>query len=239
MSALDDGDFTIEKAWGAKRITFPFDGDSTSFYTEQDFTQDLSSFAALPLNTQDPDDPLSFLVAESPLQDMGGNVVRWTRTFARVPESRNEFETFAYTFPGYWATLTSKFVTPWGVELTAAFPILDKPGRAPQTRAVTSRMRHEFFLCGAGPGTSYATPQLIPVIASQRYVYGSAWAATSGDDLPDKLLYPASSANYSVPTIEAWRALIAAGTEIVAEDSRISRWRGNIYMRVTRYLKAQ
>ena len=40
------------------------------------------------------------------------------------------------------------------------------------------------------------------------------------------------------PTRTAYAALIAAGTEIVAEDSRLTRWQGNMWLRQTRYVVA-
>jgi hypothetical protein len=41
------------------------------------------------------------------------------------------------------------------------------------------------------------------------------------------------------PTAAAYAALVAAGTEIVAEESFVERYAGNIYSRTTKYVVAK
>lgn len=243
MSTYSDGDFSIAAPSSGKQKTFPFEGDTASYISTQKFIQLAANFEPLPLNSPDPDDPTAFLVSESERSDLGGDLVEWTRTYARVPSDRNEFETYSYGFPGFVATYNSEYHSPWadaGVSILPYFPItpgptLTDPGRAPVVRVVTSRLAYKYFLCGANG--QYETPQDIPLLESQRYEYGSAFGSAAGGDLPDKLLW--DIANYSSPTITEYRALITNGTDIVAEDSRLNRWKGNIYQRVTRYVTAQ
>lgn len=243
MSTYSDGDFSLAAASSGKQKSFPFEGDTVSFVTTQNFIQLAANFEPLPLNSPDPEDPTAFLIGESERRDIGGELVEWTRTYARVPVSRNEFETYAYTFPGFVATYNSEYHSPWadaGVSILPYFPItpaptLTDPGRAPTVRTVTSRLAYDYFLCGAGG--QYEKPQDIPLNASQRYVYGSSFGTAAGGDLPDRILW--DIATYCTPTTTEYRALITNETEIVAEDSRLSRWKGNIYQRVTRYVKAQ
>ncbi len=95
-----DGDFTIAEAVGGRRWTRPFEGDTASAYFDQDFMQRLDSWEPLPLDTADTLHEDAYLVSESPLQDLGLGIVRWTRRFSRVPASRVEFESYAHTVPG-------------------------------------------------------------------------------------------------------------------------------------------
>jgi hypothetical protein len=235
MSSYSDGNFTIAAASGGKHRVFPFDGDTDSYVTTQDFIQLAANYRPLPLNSADPTDPTCFLVNESERRDIGGELVQWTRTYSRIPKQRNEYESFTYTFPGFGITWGTQFFLPWaGAPTLGTIPVVVDPGRIPITLRVTSRLQHDFFLVGATG--QYAAPNAIPVIAAQRYVHGSAFGANAGGDVPDRILWNAT--NWTVPTIADFKALIAAGAEIVAEDSDLRRWRGNIYLRVTRYIKA-
>lgn len=245
MSSYSDGDFTVAAASSGKEKTFPFsfEGDNTSFYTEQNFIQARASFAPTALNSKDPDDSSSYLVGESPLRDLGGDLVEWTRTYSRIPAKRNSYESFAYTFPGFAATFSSRLTTPWALP-SGTFSALDDPGRQPLTKKVTSRLHHNFFLVGTNG--SYSDPDLIPIIPAQRYTYGSYFAAGNPgwvnllNDLPDKILWPNSGyPDGTSPTVEQYKAMVAAGAEIVAEDSIVRHWKGKIYERITRYVRAQ
>ncbi len=238
-----DGDFTVATAIGPKLRTYPFEGDNTSFYTEQSFCQLFANFASTPLNTQDPDDNLSFLVSESALQDMGAGVAQWTRIYSHVPQVRDDYESFAYTFPGWVAAYDSTYHSPWasaGVSILPYFPItppptLVDPGRVPRAAVVSSKLRHEFFLVGVHG--AFVSASLVPLLQAKRYIYGDTFGAYGGGDVPDRVLW--DSGNYTSPTTTEYKALITAGTDIVAEDSILRRWKGNIYERTTRYVKAQ
>lgn len=241
MSLLwQDGDFTTATANGGKEKSFPFEGDPDTFITSQSFVQFFANFARLPLNSPDPDDANAYLVAESDLVDLGGGVAMWSRIYSRIPSPRNEYESFSYVFPGWAATLSAALTTPWALP-SGTFTAVDDPGRRPMTESVTSRLYHEFFL--VGQNGQYNAASDIPRVAAQTYQYGSGFGDNAGGDLPDRLLWPATLANGftngTSPTKEAYKALVTAGTEIVAEDSKLKRWRGNIYERVTRYIVAK
>lgn len=100
MSIKYDGDFTIAEAVSARVWTYPFPGDSASGYFEQDYMQRLDYWAPMVLDTADVLHTDAYLVSESPLQALGGGIVRWTRTFSKVPVSRIEPETYAHIVPG-------------------------------------------------------------------------------------------------------------------------------------------
>lgn len=210
-----DGDFTVATACSAARKSFPIPGDNTSFIVEQDFMQFFANFTPLALNTAHPTFTNAYLVEETPLQDLGGGVARWTRRYATIPATRDEYETFAYHFIGFYGV--------WGINVTTV------TGRDRFTKTVVSRLKHEYFLCATGQ--TYETPDLIPIIPAQAYEFNGIATDYLGDSPPFSVASDPSRTEY-----EAW---IAAGTEIVAEDSRVSRWLGNIYERVTRYVVAQ
>lgn len=95
-----DGNWTVANAIGKPRRTYPFRGDTTSFYVEQDFVQFLANFSALALNTVHPDIASCYLVQEGPHSDLGGGIVRWTRTYAKIPVNRIWYETYPHQVPG-------------------------------------------------------------------------------------------------------------------------------------------
>jgi len=45
-------------------------------------------------------------VREGPLQPLGGGVVKWTRTYSKIPQSRRVFESFAWFVPGIGEQVT-------------------------------------------------------------------------------------------------------------------------------------
>jgi hypothetical protein len=212
-----DGDFTVATACSAARKLFPIPGDNTSFIVEQDFMQFFANFTPLALNTAHPTFTNAYLVEETPLQDLGGGVARWTRRYAQIPATRDEYETFAYHFIGFEGNFN------------IGSPLIT--GRDRFTKVVVSRIHYEYFLCAAGQ--PYEDPGDIPIISEQQYL------AAPGSDMPVDWLRDSPPFDVpSDPTRAAYEAMIAAGTEIVAEDSRVSRWLGNIYERSTRYVKA-
>lgn len=111
MAAIyTDGDFNVASAASAKRFSMPFleRGDRNTIVYEQDFMQSLTYFEPLELDT--PDTFLlngklqtTYLVGESSVEDLGGNIGKWTRTFASIPPPRVEWETFSWTKPGLGA----------------------------------------------------------------------------------------------------------------------------------------
>ncbi len=224
MSAFyQDGNFSTAQAVGESRISFPIPGETTGQFIAQDYMQLFSSFAPLALNTQHPDNPDWYLVGESELNDLGGGVARWTRQFATIPEPLSDYESFAYQFIGLKGTGNPPYNQYW-----------DNPGdgRDQFTDTVVSRMLYEYFLCAAGE--TYPTPQDIPIIPAQPYTL-----VDNEDAVINYLLPFGVYLSDTIPTLEDYRAMIVAGDEIVAEESRVERWAGNIFRRITRYIIAK
>lgn len=84
-----------------RRFSAPFSGDKEMYVHEQDFVIAAKKFRPLELGSPDsPDHPSSYLVEESPLTDAGGGLVKWTRTYSRIPGRRFDGESYAWTMPG-------------------------------------------------------------------------------------------------------------------------------------------
>ena len=224
-----DGTFTTATIQGAARISFPIEGDITAKLIEQDFMIAFSSFAALALGTAHPTIGSTYLVSESPLQDMGGGIALWTRNYATVPAARDEFETFNYKFPGLLSDSGTN--PPYN-----QYWVASDDGRDPTTKTVISRLRHDY--------TYTTTPAAsITILTAQVFTLDSNTNAVI-----DYLLPAGDYWSDSNPTKEEWVALVAGGSgigsgaaagEFIAEDSSIERYMGNIWVRKTRYVKAQ
>lgn len=224
MSAFKtDGTFSSAALDGSWRKSFPIPGDNVSFIVEQDFQVEFASFTPLALNTAHATFSTAYLVSESPLEDLGGGIARWTRTYAQIPATRDEYETYATKFPGLKGVTNPPYDQYW---------IASDDGRDPFTETVNSRLRYEYFLCA--DGQDYETPEAIPVLLAQQFTLVSNQNVKVDYLLPEGLYW-----SDSLPSKEDWLELIDDEDEFIAEDSRIERWLGNIYVRITRYVKAK
>jgi len=224
MSAFKtDGTYSTAVAVGAARKSFPIDGDNTSFMVEQDFMVAIGSFTPLALNDPHGTFTTAYLVKETPLEDLGGGIARFSRIYSTVPATRSDYESFGYRFPGYLGTLNPPYSQYYGD---------DPEGRDPTVLPVLSRILHTYALCATGQ--TYTTPALFfagVAVAAQVYTIN-----TNADARVDYLFDGSPAA--SSPTLTAYKALVTAGTEIVAEDSVMRRYAGNIYEIATRYVVA-
>jgi len=98
-----------------------------------------------------------------------------------------------------------------------------EPGRDPETQVVNCRVVYDYFLPGVTAGIS--VPSDIPN-TDPLYIQDNTGRKTN-----------VVTGNTS-PTATQYKALIAAGTQIQIERSTQSIWRGNIYQRITRYIRA-
>lgn len=236
MSAFRiDGAVTSAQVQGGPRKSFPFEGDNASFVLEQDYIVALTSFSPLALDTAHGTYTNAYLVKESQQENIGGGLVKWTRTYAQIPANRSDYETFNFRFPGFLAT-TGTLEPPYD-----AYWVQTGNGRDPFTATSNSRMLSEYFLCASGQ--TYETPSEIPILEAIKFTLDLNDQARIDYLLSDAVGYWSDSS----PTVEEWQDLVsggggigtgAAAGEFIAEDSRITRWMGNIYCRQTRYVKA-
>jgi hypothetical protein len=232
------------------RFSQPFAGDNGEYILEQDFQQFLDSFAKLPLNSRHDVYTNYFLVSEGPLADVGGGMVKWTRRYAAVPSTRNDYASLSYNFIGYYGKTADIAIA---VSLTVPL------GRQRFTQSVKARLQNDYFLVditGTIPG-SVASVSAITITPALKYYVppgsivssafipayspGSAqemnfgtntdflWAITGANPYPGAIIP-------TRPDRSVYEGWITAGTEIVAEASQVARWEGNIYQRVTKYV---
>lgn len=283
-----DGNFTVASPTSPRRKVYPFEGDTDSFYFEQDFVQTFADFERLPLDVADDEIENAYLVEETPLQELGIGIGRWTRVYSTIPNSRIEQETFAYTVPGIspdpfvlvhpisasstFGSYTRLTIGAPNFDLAVGDPVIinysvvnpspsmvffrsitrqvrainsgagtfdvdlitdvatpvysiaykSEKARRPLVKVVPSYLHFDYYLPGVSAGIT--TPDDIPILQAAEII------VTSTGDRTD------SYSSITTPTLTAYRAAVAAETQIVAEPSVIKRWRGNIYERVTRYV---
>lgn len=247
---------------GTQRFSSPFDGDNTNYVLEEDFLQFLGSYSSPTLSTTHAA-PLAsyFLVKEGPLSPTGvSDVVKWTRTWAQVPASRSEPTSTAYQFIGY-----SGYLAAVGGSITATVPgrkrftksvtariqydyFLYGPGQTYTTFnaiPVIQSQKYYFRIGSITPGPTWT--QTYPAGSNDDLAQGSATDYLCDFTGPYQItVIPC------VPSRTQYMALLATGTplpyqsgtgcltgEIVAEDSKLSRWMGNIAVRSTTYVIAQ
>lgn len=286
-----DGDLTTAQPCGLPIFSSPIPGTTAEYVFTQDFIQFRANVSALAIGTahpssgKTPDYSSYVLVNEGTKQDIGNGLVRWERTYAAVPASHDEWESYAYNFIG---------TSPVGA-LSANYA-----GRFRFTQLVTSRVQHDYFYINPSIGTETADIKTsagnIPTIPAFAYVQQYVSSGTTYGGIEYKadyvndtylassnvgtLLVTLPSASQYAAMIQdaakngwnagvSWQKLTDAAPpliditgaqtypttqtgftkktfptitshygQIVAEDSRLSRWMGNIYLRQTRLVLA-
>lgn len=222
-----DGDYTVPNPVSAPVFSSPLPGVAAQVVLTQVFQQFNEWFEPTALNTPyptdlNPDYEDFVLCSESERQDIGGAIVSWTRTYAKVPDTRYEGTSMTFNFPG----LVGTYTTP-GTSSTFNVTL-----RLSQTLPVTSKMRVDYFLCGTGG--SYSDLSLIPVIQHTRF-YLPIMNGVSEVGKQDVTILDTAT----VPTTAEYQADQAGGLfDIVAQDSQVTRWMGNIFQRTTLYIPA-
>jgi hypothetical protein len=210
------GDWAVATPIGIIRNESPLLPELNSVLIfHQDYVQLLNNFVALDYNTINLDigGDFAYLVNESERLDFGGNSVRWTRSWARIPQSYGKAGgTYPYPFPGF------------------------DGGRDVVRKPVAMEILRDFFLCGAGG--AFSTWQDIPIIkAFQPYDIQPDPADISA--FTDTLRDAAGSDPGTSPSLAGYRAMIAGNEFIDVEDSKVTNWRGGIYMRERYTVRAQ
>jgi hypothetical protein len=243
----------------------PWSSNQRAMMIEQDFMVALEYYQPMPLNTPyndawgigwqgqltngQPTEDLSdcVLVEIGETEDMGQGIVKVKLRFANVPPTRNEMESFTYTFPG-----------------------LDN-GRNSFTQTVQSRLQYDYFvfddfdilstpLFPEGTRLSGSTGLYPPnlILPAQRY-YTAAVFAISFNNFLD--ISQAELTNVdeegnpgTIPSADDWIGWITntqdgdskppktsngLPPEIIAESSTMRRWFGNIWERRTRFVLLQ
>lgn len=231
---------------GAPVFSSPFAGVSTQYVLRQKWQQRADNFSELALNTPHPDFATFILAEESERDDVGGGYVRWTRTYAKVPATRNEYASINYNFIGYVGLTVSAIGT-----TVAPSSIL---GRPRSVASVTCRIQYDYLLT-TNPQSDFTTN-----FGQRYYIPAGVWdtatipvfhpqypdpVQSALHGLPVDLIFDTTGpfafafAVPSVPSRTDYETLRANKSEIIVEDSQVSRWMGNIFQRITKYVIAQ
>ena len=248
-----DGDYTVANTYGPPRWSSPVPTNQFCVF-EQDYKQLAANWTPTAIGTAHPTLATYFLIKESDTQPQGP-LVKWTRTYAIVPTSYSEFETYTYNFIG----------------LVTAWPTGSVFQRGRHTSTVPSRIQNDFFYIAPG-----ASPGSIAMLYAMQYcwqltyggvTYGGIWS-------PNDVLAPSISTTPTVPTTEQYIQMVADayangwsatptfiavksqaigslpneivdaantvyGGQIPVENSRLTRFLGPIWLRQTRYVLAE
>jgi hypothetical protein len=215
LPAYVDGDFAVAKAVSQPVFEAPFQGVNINYVLRQDFMQFKVSYVPLPLNTPHPDFATFILVAETPQQDCGGGIVRWTRIYAQVPATYSQPQSVTYSFIGFYGS--------------GGINVVGVVGRDRIPRVVAGRVQFDYFKLdqttgnitnAAGTvvftGTAGTLPSLvnIPVIQEQKYFQsgvGSVFGYAESDfigygpaDSTPQVNYPVPNSTSNQPPYDAY-----------------------------------
>ena len=90
---------------GKPRPSYPIEGNSDIYITEEDYMQFIDFYKPLKPTSRDPKRSNMFFIKDSPISDVGNGVGRFTRTWSVLPGAsdkgytRSEYESFAFTVP--------------------------------------------------------------------------------------------------------------------------------------------
>lgn len=273
--AAPDSDYGTAIPVSLPVFSNPIPGINEPYILKQDFVHFLEDWVPLALNTPHFVFSDYYLVEESEKQDIGGGIIKWTRTYAQIPASHEgDPEMANYSFIGMTISLGG------GGAQT----------RTRQPRNVESRPIFDYFMVPSGAitdpitGSNHALTDWADIdsILDMQYVsQGMVGGVTYGGiTLPVDILNLAGTVLPTWPTADQYQAMIddalknrwgatktfvkvqdaavdgshVAGTIdtglpanggsvlgglIPIEPSRVTRWMGNIYQRMTRYVLAQ
>ena len=197
--AYVSGSFTVATACSLPEFSAPFPGINIVYLLTQEFMQYVNSYTALALDTPHPDFTDFLLVSEDKQRDMGGGIVRWTRTYAKFPQTYDQPSAFSYNFIGYFT----------GGGTSAIY------GRERFVSGVAARIQFDYFRLDLATGNIYdalgavvyggtagVLPSVanVPILPAQVYfaaVFNSVWAGLSADAIgygptstTPQILYP-------------------------------------------------
>ncbi len=238
-SVYVDGDYTQVQPCSLPVFSAPIPGVNIDYVLRQDFVQYEASYASAPLNTFYPKSDgtggvsgetwLGFdtyngsaevgtgfqLVSEGPREDLGEGVIKWTRTYAKVPATHHQPGQIAYNFIGF----ADVFV----------FAVIY---RQRFTKTVPSDHQFDYFLLTSSGSNALLDLEQANYIPAQTYLAPHPTLYP----LPDTAFYTDYITNTSLPptepTLAQYGTWVSSGTVfITAQDSQFERWMGNIIQR--------
>ncbi len=262
---FSDGRFSTPQVCAPRRVVLPFrtQGDLTSQLIEIDYVILASSFASAgvaKLDTPLPGSPGFFLVEQTDPRPVELGLVQFTRVFAKLPESRNDYEGYVFTPPAERTAALSQHVFRVPFFFDDLRGHMNTPNGSglilPSDAEITQREWLTHFTTSVVDGNEVITSttpftrwhyQRPWNYALNAYVDASAWGQYVGRpfSISSRVAYTYhhTIAPSAIPRVQTQLQVDAqgnymiggAGTERCIEPTVISRWRGNIWQAKTRY----
>ena len=173
-----DGDYTTPLPDGARRWLRPFDDNFSQVMFEQDYQQFEDSFSPLTLDTPNDDFSDAYLVREGELSALGGGVVKWTRTYARIPASRQVFEGYSWLIPGI--DTGAIFPTQAIIDATDAAGVTTITCDGAAFNAIGDRLSISYTFVDGVTGTQYGRTVIRTVLSGGGITVGVALISEPG-----------------------------------------------------------
>jgi hypothetical protein len=234
---LYDGDYTVAQQAGASVPVTPIPEDPKPYIYRIRYWQFLDNYRQPDPGSAGPNG--GYYVGEVPgsFHDIAAGVVEFVREFAFVPDSRNEFESYTYSYQ-YWQTQNNS-------SSVTEVPI-----------TTLSRVQYDYFHLssvpdqlatlqapdGAGGGAPKTTSGSGGWGGRSGPIGGGNWISGSGTnaggtissiDLPKA---PRVFQIFNAIYFTNGYGSLVNGEEILAEDATIKQWRGLIYERKQRFV---
>lgn len=227
------------EAVGPIVISYPFNnvGDATHVIASQEFEQLASYYAPLALGTTATvtvgnASQTLYYIGDVVTSRQGATLVRFKRQYCNKPASRDEYETYAATFPGIGAS-QAEFEADLKVKIRNGF-----------TKVVLSKVTYTYYRIAASGGDA-TSPTGITLDTVQTYTKSGALATQMSptqiylSDVDTLALIALGGAILTrlltVPTRAQYEALGSYGLVL---QSNLQRYKGNFYVRITRRVTA-
>jgi hypothetical protein len=157
----EDGDYTVALRVSLPVLSAPIPGVNAQYLLTEDWVQYEANYTPLALNTAHTDAAYTsfLLVSENGFRDLGNGVVRWTRQYAKIPDSHSEAVQVSYSFIGL-----------------LTFDPLQTVIRPPFTRSVPGVKVNDYFLAGTNTQAAMQAIQTANYVTEQRYYWPRSWA---------------------------------------------------------------
>lgn len=111
MSYRDFTSLTTETAISGIEAEHPLEFDQSATIFRQDYMVERTSYSAPGFGVTCPAYPTAYFIGDNDLEDRGDSIWAFRRQWAAVPAGYTEYQSFAYTFPGYASSTTGSSVT--------------------------------------------------------------------------------------------------------------------------------
>lgn len=149
-----DGNFKVPSPISSEKITYPFEGDINSYLMDQEYMiySDYYLETMPAIGSPHPDYSGMYFIKDSPINDINGGIITFTRTYGILPgfnsnEStgnniRKESESFVWTKPGI-NTVDLYFENWWIDKDAITYPTSDTIKLSTQTKSAGVRFTHD------------------------------------------------------------------------------------------------